>query len=389
MRILLLAEGDAETWDSWSGSARSLVEHLRHAGHDVIVRDVECYGAERWLAALGTYSWDRRRWSSRFHLGSLPFRLRTRRAAQHIARHRNEIDLILQIGGTFEPAGRGSLPCAVYSDSNIRMAERGAGTGHSDASSLTTVELELVQQREARVYADADLIFAMSEYLRRSFIDDFGLAESRVLAVHAGLNLDVNRIAYPRPPRGSWPPTILFVGRQFGRKGGDVLLDAFTRVRAELPNARLVIVGPTGLGEVPPGTSVLGFLDKSTPAGWDGLCRAYTEADVFCLPTRFEPFGISFLEAMFFGLPCVGTNAWAIPEMVAEGDTGFLVPVDDAIALADRLLVLLGNPELARSMGAAGRRRAESCFTWDAVVQRMEAGVASMCDTKTTGAGGS
>jgi glycosyltransferase involved in cell wall biosynthesis len=370
-----LAEGDAETWDCWSGSARSLVEHLRHAGHEVVVRDVECYGADRWLAAALTCSWNRRRWSSRFHLGSVPFRLRTRRAARHIARHRDSIDVIVQIGGTFEPAGRGEVPYVVYSDSNIRMAERGAGTGHSDASSLTPAELSAVHGREARVYGDADLVLAMSDYLRQSFIDDFSLPAARVLTVHAGLNMDLSRIVHPRPARGSWPPTILFVGRQFERKGGDVLLAAFEGVRAELPDARLVIIGPASVAHVPPGVNALGFLDKSTLAGWETLSRAYAEADVFCLPTRFEPFGISFLEAMFFGLPCVGTNAWAIPEMVSHGETGLLVPVDDAAALAESLLLILRNPELGRTLGAAGRRRAESYFTWDAVVHRVEEGI--------------
>jgi glycosyltransferase involved in cell wall biosynthesis len=92
---------------------------------------------------------------------------------------------------------------------------------------------------------------------------------------------------------------------------------------------------------------------------------------VFCLPTRFEPFGIAFIEAMYFSLPCVGTDAWAVPEMVVDGETGFTVPVDDLEALTDRLLRLLGAPALAARMGRAGRARAERLFTWQATVQRM------------------
>ena len=74
---------------------------------------------------------------------------------------------------------------------------------------------------------------------------------------------------------------------------------------------------------------------------------------------------------MYFGLPCVGTDAWAVPEMVVDGETGFTVPVDDLEALTDRLLRLLGDPGLAARMGQAGRARAERCFTWRMTVQRM------------------
>jgi glycosyltransferase involved in cell wall biosynthesis len=92
---------------------------------------------------------------------------------------------------------------------------------------------------------------------------------------------------------------------------------------------------------------------------------------VFCLPTRFEPFGIAFIEAMYFGLPCVGTDAWAVPEMIVDGKTGFTIPIDDLDALTDRLLRLLGDRALARRMGRAGRGRAERHFTWEGTVQRM------------------
>ena len=378
MRILLLAEGNAETWDSWSGSARSFLEHLRQAGHEVNVGDVDCYGVDRWLAAAMTFSPNRRRWSTRFRLAAVPFRLRSRNAARHIAKHRASCDVIIQIGGSFEASGRGHIPYAVYSDSNIRMAERGAATGFSDAFSLTPLELAGVRTRESDVYNNAALIFTMSDFLRQSFINDFGVDPDRVHTIHAGLNLDVSRVPYPRPPRPERDPTILFVGRQFQRKGGDVLLAAFRGVREQLPTAKLVIIGPPSLEISDEGVVMLGFLDKSTPAGWEALCQAYEGADVFCLPTRFEPFGISFLEAMFFGVPCIGTNAWAIPEIVADGETGYLVPVDDVEALKDRLLLLLRNPDLGRAMGSAGRQRAESYYTWKSVVRRVERGLESM-----------
>ncbi|HTI05888.1 MAG TPA: glycosyltransferase family 4 protein, partial [Gemmatimonadales bacterium] len=217
-------------------------------------------------------------------------------------------------------------------------------------------------------------IFTLSERLRRSFIEDLGLAPTRVHAMLAGPNLDVARIpeTLPRDVAGAMRhPTVLFVGRQFHRKGGDVLMQAFRRVRERIPNARLLIAGPASFTTTEPGITVLGDLNKNTTEGWAALADAYGSADVFCLPTRFEPFGIAFIEAMYFGLPCIGTDAWAVPEMITDGETGFTVPIDDVAALTDRLLRLLGDRTLARRMGNAGRERAYRQFTWQRVIQRM------------------
>jgi starch synthase len=372
MTILFLCEGNAESWDSWSGTAKSLVDHLRLAGHTVHVGDVDLHGSVRWAAAAATVSLDRRRWATRYHLRGVPFRLRSRQAQRHVAMRQHEIDLIVQIGSTFHSRGVHGIPYCVVSDSNIRVAEQGETTGFSDAAALTRADVAAIARREEAVYRGASAIFPLSERLRRSFIDDFGIPADRVTAIFAGPNMDLGAIdAAARTRPESAPPTVLFVGRQFHRKGGDVLVESFRRVRASLPDARLVIAGqPPGSVEGP-GIECLGDLDKKSAEGWARLSTAYTSADVFALPTRFEPFGVAFVEAMHFGVPCIGPRAWAVPEIIADGETGFTVPVDDPDALADRLLRLLTDRGLARTMGEAGRQRARRMFTWERVVGRM------------------
>ena len=227
-------------------------------------------------------------------------------------------------------------------------------------------------RRELGVYSRAAAIFTLSERLRRSFVDDFLMPADRVRAIYAGPNLDLSRIPPVAPPRpNDHPPTVLFVGRQFHRKGGDVLLESFRRVRMKLPTARLIVAGPPAGYVEGPGITCVGNLDKKRAEEWAALVAAYASADVFALPTRFEPFGVAFVEAMHFGLPCIGPRAWAVPEIIADGETGFTVPVDDVEALTDRLLRLLEDRELARRMGEAGRERARRLFTWPQVVGRM------------------
>ena len=149
------------------------------------------------------------------------------------------------------------------------------------------------------------------------------------------------------------------------------MLEAFRSVRAAIPNARLILIGPKTLTVNEPGVEYRGYLRKSEPDEARRLQEAYESADVFCLPTRHEPFGIVVLEAMFHALPVVASNIWAIPEMVAEGETGYVVDRDDVTGMAAHLAALLGSPARALEMGSAGRLRAEQGFTWDIVVSRM------------------
>src|SRR5207253_4242734 len=132
----------------------------------------------------------------------------------------------------------------------------------------------------------------------------------------------------------------LFGGREFLREGGAELPAAFQKVRTAVKTAELTIVG-TELDDPPPGVRCVGFLSKNDSAGLDRLLDEYERASIFVMPSLYEPFGIVFAEAMAHRLPCVGTNICAMPEIIAHGRTGFLVPPQDPIALASRLLQLL------------------------------------------------
>jgi glycosyltransferase involved in cell wall biosynthesis len=196
---------------------------------------------------------------------------------------------------------------------------------------------------------------------------DFGVPADKLYPVGAGVNLprilDVGERSYDRPE-------VLFVGKDFARKGGPVLLEAFRAVRREIPEARLTLIGPR-LEDVPDGVRCLGVVPKNTPEGLNRLLAAYAEASLFVLPSLYEPFGIAFAEAMAHKVPCIGADNCAMPEIVADGETGYLVPVSDARALARRMLDLLMDPEACRRMGEAGYRKYREHYTWDQVVARI------------------
>jgi glycosyltransferase involved in cell wall biosynthesis len=363
LNLLFLAEGEPdEASASGSGAPASLAAHLRMAGLGVTGADVDLHGLTKGAAALATFAPRRRRWAVRYHLGAVPFALRSRRASRRVEAA-PATDAVIQYGATFHPR-TGGRPLFLYCDSNVAMSR---ADPFAWAASLRHAELEAAVERERRVCDAAATIFTFSDVARRSFIQDLRLSPDKVVTAGVGPNFDVSEIRPRAGVRsGGAPPTVLFVGREFTRKGGDVLLGAFRRVRARLPQARLLVAGPAQGMTKEAGVSFLGHLPKQDPESRRRLRQAYEEADVFCLPTRYEPFGIAFLEAMYYGLPVVATRVWAVPEIVEDGTTGFTVARDDEAALADRLLVLLQDPVLSHRMGAAGRARAESRFTWAA-----------------------
>ena len=363
--VPFLAEGNPESDTSFSGSSRRLVEQLRRLGLTVVGVDVDLRGAGRALAAAMSFSPDRFRWWVRFHLNETPYYLRSLRARKAMSALGRHPSFIFQVGATFEPP---QAPFVLYCDSNISLAMR--HPEFSEARALSRATLVSIRRREEALYQRAGLILTISEYTRDSFVTEFGCDPDRVRAVYAGPNYDWDNVHIAGFPPGA--PDVLFVGLQGYRKGLDLLLAAHANLRTVLPELTLTIVGPRDLpSDGAKGIRSLGFLNKDIPADRERLFQAFREASVFCLPTRFEPFGIALLEAMSFGLPCVATRGWAIPEIVAADETGVLVPVNDAPALESALGQVLGDRARARAMGERGRRRCLELFTWERTGDRI------------------
>src|SRR5262249_2766826 len=147
---------------------------------------------------------------------------------------------------------------------------------------------------ERELYGKMRFLFPMSTWLASSFIKDNGIPSERVCPVGAGINLPRIRSTENRSYDA---PNILFVGKDFRRKGGPDLLKAFAIVRREVSDATLTIVGPV-LDHAPEGVRCVGSLSKSDPAQLERLLDEYERASVFAMPSLYEPFGIVFAEAM-------------------------------------------------------------------------------------------
>ena len=383
MRILVLGEGEARHFGSWSGISHKVVEALEVLGHQVVDVNCDLEGASRLLAAAATFSPKKRRWWVRYHLGEVPFRMRSRRARRGLRRHAGSIDVVLQFGATFHARMPAGVPLFLYCDGNIALSHVGAEGGASDAAELSDAEIATIKAREAKIYREAAHIFCFSRTLATSFADHFSIPESRLSTVYAGSNFDSSDIVPEIRRRRQSPPNILFVGRDFHRKGGDILLSAFRLVREHVPDARLTIIGPRDAPPPMEGVDFLGFLSRDDPEQARRLNDSFQSATVFCMPTRFEGLSIALLEAMLFALPCVSASTrWARPEMIVEGETGMTVPLDDPASLAAALRTLLQDRDYAEELGRKGRDRALEFFTWPTVVAKMEARMTAVLDSR-------
>jgi phosphatidylinositol alpha-mannosyltransferase len=169
---------------------------------------------------------------------------------------------------------------------------------------------------------------------------------------------------------------ILFVGRLEKRKGADYLLKAYQRVKHDIPNSRLIIVGP--------GTRLRRKYEKQVKkhdlkdvvfsgyTSYQELPRYYKTADVFCAPaTGWESFGIVLLEAMAVGKPIVASNIDGYASILTHGAEGLLVPPKDEKGLAQALISLLRDEALRQEMGARGILKAQE-YDWEHIAQRVE-----------------
>jgi starch synthase len=352
LRILGLVEGESVT--ALSGVARYLFDALDKRFKVVGRLDYAPHGIVRIGLGAATFRPSREAWRARFHTSRLAHRVLSRTLQRRLTHVEASFDLALQVHGWTSNQPR---PYALFVDQTRLMAER----GWPDWLPFTPGERDELLSLEGEMYRKADHVFVMGSEARDSLIGDYQVDSARITVVGGGLPFE----SLPPAEGLSLEPTILFVGRDFDRKGGDVLLRAFELVRREVAGAKLHLVGAPGRFQQP------GVVSHGKVSDRAGLSELYRRARAFCLPSRYEPYGLVLIEAMAHGVPCVGTTVQAIPEILDAGKAGLLVAPGDPAALAAALVRLLVDDRLAEKIGAAGRRRVERDLTWNHVADRM------------------
>jgi alpha-maltose-1-phosphate synthase len=367
-RIVCVAPGPPFAPGTWSGISRSLLAALDAEG--ALANAVD--GRPATLATVekaASFSPARARWRQRYNAGTSPLSPLLRATLSALAGRRarqaaGDANVLLQFTGWYGPRGSSAtrLHCA-YHDGNLATFLRRPDLMLDPRSRAVRRALDSERRRAER----ADVIFPMSEWLRRSFIEDYGQPPEKVVAVGAGPGFET---LPDKVERDFTRPRFLFVGKDFDRKGGPQLLRAFRQVRAGRPDAELRVVGPLEPPPEQPGVVFVGRLDSGTRDGVAALAAEFRTATAFAMPSLYEPFGLVFLEAMAHRLPCLAAASCAMPEIVEDGVSGYVVPPGDEDRLAQHMLDL-ADAERARVMGEAGHRRLVERYTWQAVARRL------------------
>ncbi|MBC8488273.1 MAG: GT4 family glycosyltransferase PelF [Bacteroidetes bacterium] len=165
-------------------------------------------------------------------------------------------------------------------------------------------------------------------------------------------------------------PIICVTGRMADQKGYKYLIKAIPQVIKEFPQMKMLIIGGGGVSSETTEEEIKDlvkrlYLKKFVHfLGWRAdVTEILAICDLFVLPSLWEGFGLSIVEAMAAGKTVVATNVDAIPEVVSDGETGILVPPKDPNALANAIITLLEDPEKMRKMGQSGKKRAFDLFS--------------------------
>jgi glycosyltransferase involved in cell wall biosynthesis len=349
--VTVASVGDPRSPSTWSGIPAGVFGALRELGVMARGLDLALPSGLEQVTLVAAAALTRNRYDA--HGAAVAMTIRSLLARRHLGAH---VDGVVQIGTNFTLPDRityvtledmtlcqGSAVHPVFS----RMSERGIASW---------------EQRRAGIYQRARMCAVGSRWAAESLLSDYGVTRERIAVVGFGANHRANG-----PDRVWDPPRFLFVGIDWERKGGPLLLRAFSRVREACPDATLHVVG----GHPPlrqPGVSAHGALSQARAGDREKMVELFAHATCLVMPSLVEPFGIAHVEAASAGLPSIGSRVGG-PRDVIGADGGVVVDPDDEEALFAAMLRLC-DPDTARRMGAAARERSH-LYTWPKVAERL------------------
>jgi glycosyltransferase involved in cell wall biosynthesis len=364
LKILGIIDENPFGYGTWSGSSKYFFSALKENNYLLDAISAKPGKLISNFYKLVSIQPNIRAWKLKYHLNTNYYNQMTKVALKKIEHFRtNDYDAILQIGAWYSLAEKTNKMTVSYHDGNLYAMVNNPGRGLNYNYRF----VRKCMAYERNLYKKLDIIFTMSEWLAGMFHKGFGVNKQKIKTVGAGINLPyIKKIEN----KSYSSPNVLFVGKMFERKGGTYLLDAFSKVRKEIPNAKLTIIGPH-LENTPEGVESLGFIPKNNDAGIEKLLNEYSKASLFVMPSLYEPFGIVFAEAMAHKLPCIGTDTCAMPEIIKNGETGYIVPLHDSETLSKRILDILKEPKLAKEFGENGYTHYKKNYKWDIVSKKI------------------
>lgn len=290
---------------------------------------------------------------------------RAKKTEKTIRSIEEKIDFIFQFGATYPPiyTKPSDIPYFVYTDSCCDPDDK----TYPWRWRAPRVARDYTK-KQYEVFTNATKILTHSQWAKDAIIKVHGIEEDKIIPVGSGPILDPisERVDFKEKEN-----IVLFVGGDFHRKGVDILRNSLDKVVKEIPDVRYVIIGKNSDNlKLKPHSSfeLLGpIFDKNK------LIEYYRKSKVFVLASRFEPLGHVLWEAMSFSTPVIVAQTGGMPETVNEGYNGFTFPLEDHNALADQIIRVLKNDELASQLSYNARTQYEKVGHWKGVAEKISA----------------
>ena len=294
-----------------------------------------------------------------FQKNKTAFVMKSRRAEREIQKLDDPPDLVFQVFGTYSPCwDHCKIPYVMYLDYTTALAEKnwpGWATFLNQRSRNDWFECEQL------AYARAKHIFCMSQVVKDSLVQDYSISPQTITVV--GSSGDFQKPYAGEKTFGRYQ--LLFNGSDFDRKGGDLVLAAFRKVKQAIPDAKLVIVGKT-LTTDEAGIHTPGYI-----ASQSQMHQLFLETDLVIAPARCDPFPTFLMEAMNYGVPCAVSDRDGMPEIVDHAVNGIVIDSLNAEYLTDTLVELLQDLPKLGSLSQAARHKIKTQLNWNTIAQQI------------------
>lgn len=359
--MLYIAEWEKNKKNSWSGTTYSLLEAIRKKTE---IKEIQLQTAskkQRIIYILVSFLKYLR--IEKSMVFNTYFQEKNNKVIKEQINHMDNESDVLQIGDIAEIKNS-----YIYQDLSIsflihcRDNDRDSFY-YSGFEQFTREDLNRRNEIQKRRYEEAKFIFTMSKHLRDFLIHHDGFDETKVIHVGGGINLPAlseNNLIKNRK-------RLLFVGRDFTRKGGELVVEAFKILKkTKFSDLELYIAGPEKIeAELDEGIFFLGNLSTEKLSYYFRLC------DIFCMPSKFEAYGLVFIEALSYGLPCIGVNKFEMVNFIKDGYNGYLInDMNSYKELSDKIEMLLKNDAIFENV-AREREYYREEYSWDKVAERI------------------
>lgn len=212
-------------------------------------------------------------------------------------------------------------------------------------------------------------IFTMSEWLKEDIVENVGISPDKICVVNAGCNVKIDSAEELRMKMSQKNgKRFLFVGKEWERKNGPLVLEAFSRLSEKYKDIELNIIGPES---DPVGNWQNDNIFFVGRVDYSEVKKYYDKCDFFVMPSKFEAFGIVFVEALLNGLPCIGRDAFAMPEIIQAEKSGYLLTENSPDLLAALMEKMIQNRTELNEYIFEHRDEYIERYSWNGVAKKM------------------